>query len=34
MRYKLVAHGLNFLKAHSNGKKNENMRPALQDNRL
>jgi len=30
----IVAHGLNFRKAHSNGKEFENMRPTMQDNLL
>jgi len=34
MKYLVVAYGLNFRKAHSNGKKIENMRPTMQDNLL
>jgi len=34
MKYLVVADDLNFRKAHSNGKKIENMHPTMQDNRL
>jgi len=34
MKYLVVAHGLNFRKAHSNGKKFENMHPTMHDNWL